>query len=126
MRKAVIWTGCVMLLFWGAAHIANTGGVLKGFGYLTAGNANVLAMEWINEGVTLIFLGLLAGITAIVEGKGKAAVFVYVAVFAMLAALSAVSLFTGFKVNFLPYKLCALIFLASGLLILTGGVLLKK
>jgi hypothetical protein len=40
-----------------------------------------------------------------------------------LLALAVVSLFTGFKVSFLPFKLCPIIFTASALLILVGGLL---
>jgi hypothetical protein len=40
-----------------------------------------------------------------------------------LIVLAVVSLFTGFKVNFLPFKLCPFIFTASALLILAGGFL---
>jgi hypothetical protein len=37
--------------------------------------------------------------------------------------LAIVSLFTGYKVNFPPFKLCPFIFTASALLIIIGGVL---
>jgi len=39
----------------------------------------------------------------------------------MLNTLSGVSLFTGFKVNFLPYKLCPVIFTTASILIVTGS-----
>jgi hypothetical protein len=39
-----------------------------------------------------------------------------------LLALTLVSLFTGFKINFLPFKLCPLIFSVSLILIVLGGV----
>jgi hypothetical protein len=41
----------------------------------------------------------------------------------MLNILSVISLFTGFKVNFLPYRLCPLIFTGSAILILLGAYL---
>jgi len=40
-----------------------------------------------------------------------------------LLVFAAVSLFTGFKVGFLPFRLCPFIFSASAVLILVGGVL---
>ena len=40
-----------------------------------------------------------------------------------LLVLAVVSLFTGFKVKFLPYKLCPVIFTVSALLIIAGGLL---
>jgi hypothetical protein len=39
-----------------------------------------------------------------------------------LLALALVSLFTGFKIRFLPFRLCPIIFSASAGLILIGGV----
>lgn len=60
MRKILIYTGSGMLIVWGLAHILNTSGVVAGFGAISADNTKVLTMEWINEGLTLIFLGALA------------------------------------------------------------------
>jgi hypothetical protein len=37
-------------------------------------------------------------------------------------ALALVSLFTGFKVHFLPFKLCPVIFTVSAALILLGAM----
>jgi hypothetical protein len=48
---------------------------------------------------------------------------VYLVAVIGLIALSVISLFTGFKVNFIPFKLCPVIFTASAVLILIGGVL---
>lgn len=121
MRKILIFTGGGMLMMWGIAHMFPTAGVVAGFGAISADNARVITMEWVNEGLTLIFLGALAIVTAIIEKKGPAAAkAVYVMVFFMLAAMSVLSVFTGFKIDFLPYKLCPYIFTGSGLLVLQG------
>jgi hypothetical protein len=45
---------------------------------------------------------------------------VYWLAIVMLNALSVISLFTGFKVNFLPYRLYPIIFTGSSILILVG------
>jgi hypothetical protein len=34
--------------------------------------------------------------------------------------MSVLSLFTGFKIDFIPFKLCPFIFMTAGLLILSG------
>jgi hypothetical protein len=44
-------------------------------------------------------------------------------VMAMLVVMSVLSLFTGFKINFLPYKLCPFIFSISAILIGLGTFL---
>ena len=46
---------------------------------------------------------------------------VYWLSFVMLNTLSVVSLFTGFKVNLLPFKLCPVIFTTASILIVVGG-----
>ena len=120
-RKALIMTGGALLLAWGISHLFPTAAVVKGFGDITPDNARVITMEWMNEGFTLIFLGALSITSALLENKGadisKA---VYVMVFLMLIAMSILSLFTGFQVNFLPYKLCPYIFTGAGLLVMQG------
>jgi uncharacterized membrane protein YwaF len=79
-------------------------------------------MEWINEGFTLIFLGLLSiAVTVINDNKSKVSKLVYILTFIMLLAMSVLSLFTGFRVDFLPFKLCPLIFMISALLIVQGA-----
>jgi hypothetical protein len=47
----------------------------------------------------------------------------YAIVAAGLLALAIVSLFTGFKVKFLPFRLCPFILTISAALIFVGGVL---
>ena len=48
---------------------------------------------------------------------------IYWLCFAELNVLSIVSLFTGFKVNFLPFKLCPVMFTGSSILIALGNLL---
>jgi len=108
-------------MIWGVAHLFPTGNVIKGFGNITADNVLIIRMEWINEGLTLIFMGLLTIICTILNNSETRVIkAVYVLTFSMLLAMSVLSLNTGFKINFLPFKLCPLIFTVSGLLILQG------
>jgi hypothetical protein len=103
---------------WGIAHLLATGGVVAGFGELSAHNRRIITMEWVVEGVALIALGaLVAAVT--IAGSGDAAA--YAVAIATLLALAVVSLFTGFRVAFLPFRLCPLIFAASALLIGLGA-----
>ena len=83
----------------------------------------ILTMEWINEGATLIFLGALTALVTAIGAGSALSVAVYVAVAVMLNALSLISLFTGFRVAFLPYKLCPVFFTGASILILLGAFL---
>lgn len=83
-------------------------------------------MEWINEGLTLIFIGLLVSLVTILETsiiKIKKIVYIISAI--MLFSMAILSLFTGFKIDLIPFKLCPIIFSVSGVLILQG-VFTKK
>jgi hypothetical protein len=83
----------------------------------------IINMEWIIEGVTLCFLGVLVAVTASILGPGNAATFLVTRLGAlMLLVLAAISAFTGARTSVLPMKLCpimksvvALVFLLSTL-----------
>jgi hypothetical protein len=124
MRRLLAYLGGLLLIIWGISHIIPTNNVIKGFGPISADNVHIIAMEWINEGLTLIFLGLLSiAVTLINDNKSKVSKLVYILTFIMLLAMSVLSLFTGFRVDFLPFKLCPLIFMISALLIVQGAYL---
>jgi hypothetical protein len=125
--RNMIITGGVLCFIWGIFHLMPTANVVRGFGAISPDNMRVIAMEWINEGLTLIFIGALAVFTALNDkNRSNSAKIVYELVFIMLLCMSVVSIFTGFGVNFLPYKLCPLIFMVSGCLILFGSMAGKK
>lgn len=106
---------------WGAAHVFATGGVVTGFRELTSDNRRIITMEWIVEGVTLLALGaLVAAVTAAGSG-GAAASAAYAVAVVTLLVLATVSLFTGFRVAFLPFRLCPVIFTVSAVLIALGA-----
>ena len=121
MKKLLVYLGGSLAMIWGIAHLFPTGNVVKGFGNISADNVQIIKMEWINEGLTLIFIGLLTIFCTILKNnETKVINAVYFLTFLMLIAMSVLSLFTGFKIDFLPFRLCPLIFTVSGLLILQG------
>lgn len=121
MNTLLIYIGAVLPIIWGIAHLFPTKGVVKGFGDISTDNKRILIMEWVNEGATLIFVGILTGIVTYVDAASTVSYFVYALVCLFLLVLSVISLFTGFKVNFLPYKLCPLFFTGSAVLIYLGA-----
>ena len=115
---SAIFTGA-----WGIAHLFPTRSVVNGFGEISLDNQRIIKMEWIVEGVSLIFIGLLVALVTLLDNSSTASKVVYWVCFAELNVLSIVSLFTGFKINFLPFKLCPIIFTGSSILILLGSLL---
>lgn len=116
----LLYLASLLIVVWGVAHLFPTKNVVKGFGNISLDNQRVITMEWINEGATLIFIGALTATVTLVDSTGLVARTVYWLAIVMLNAMSIISLFTGFRVNFLPYRLCPIIFTGSSILILAG------
>lgn len=115
------YLGAATVLLWGAAHLVPTRGVVRSFGEISVDNRRILTMEWVTEGVALLFIGtLVAAVTWVDEGS-VVSLTVYGLSACVLLALAIVSLFTGFRVSFLPYRLCPAIFSLSAILILMGA-----
>lgn len=123
MNQLLLFIGSGLLIVWGIAHLFPTKLVVKEFGAISEDNRRIITMEWILEGVTLIFTGVLSTIVTYIDPTNQISVIIYISVVFLLIIMTIVSLLTGFKVNFLPYKLCPLIFMLSATLILIGGIL---
>jgi predicted RND superfamily exporter protein len=121
----LIIIGAAITVIWGVAHLFPTKSVVKGFGDISADNKNIITMEWIVEGVSLIFIGIVVLGVNFTDATSDNAAFVFLASAGILIILALVSLFTGFKINFLPFKLCPMLFTTSALLILSGWTLIK-
>jgi hypothetical protein len=122
-NQIILYIGAAITFLWGVAHLFPTASVVKGFGDITTDNKNIITMEWIIEGIALIYIGVIvAGVTFIGENN-KVSEFIYIASVMVLIVLAIVSLFTGFKVDFLPYKLCPFLFALSAVLIFLGRYL---
>ena len=123
INQILLYLGALFTIAWGVAHLFPTRSVVNGFGDISQDNKQIITMEWIVEGVCLIFIGLLVAAVTTVDRTGTVSRAVYWIAFAELNVLLIVSLFTGFKVNFLPFKLCPVIFTTSSILILLGSLL---
>ncbi len=122
--EILIYIGAALPLLWGVSHLFPTKNVVKNFGDISADNKNIITMEWITEGVALIFIGILVTTITIINPQDVISIAVYIISASCLVVLAVVSLFTGFKINFLPFRLCPLIFSSSALLITIGWILL--
>jgi hypothetical protein len=122
MRKIMVYIGGALIIIWGISHIFPTHNIVKGFGNISSDNINIIKMEWVNEGFTLIFIGILNILVTTTGGcRNRVTKSVYILTFIMLVVMSLWSFNTGYKIDFLPFKLCPLIFTTSGLLILQGA-----
>ncbi|MFC1544424.1 hypothetical protein ACFL4Y_04135 [Gemmatimonadota bacterium] len=119
----LLYLGSVIIILWGIGHLAPTSGIVKGFGDLTSDNRRIITMEWIAEGLTLIFLGVLPLlVTALAGPDAGAADIVYRSVAGMLIVLAVLSLTSGARTSVLPMKLCPAVKTVAAALILIGSL----
>ena len=123
MEKILLFTAAGLTFLWGFSHLFPTKNIVKGFGEISPDNRNIITMEWINEGATLIFIGILTAAVTVVDTESWLARIVFIIIAVFLIALAIISLFTGFRVKFFAFKLCPVIFTASAILIIAGVLL---
>lgn len=117
------YTGSALCLIWGISHLFPTRAIVSGFGELSPDNRRIITMEWITEGVALIFIGVLIMIVTCLDRSATVTGAVCWTTFGALNALSVVSLFTGFRNSFFAFKLCPFIFTGSSILIVAGSMM---
>lgn len=123
INQIFLYIGSTLTMIWGIAHLFPTKSVVKNFGDITTDNKRIITMEWIIEGIFLIFIGLLCAGSTFLDHESIISNFVFIVTAVFLFVLAIISLFTGFKVNFLPYKLCPFIFSLSAISIIIGTLL---
>ena len=121
MNPVLLYIASAMTGLWGVAHLFATKGVVVGFGDLTTDNRRIITMEWIVEGVALISTAAFVTAATAIQPEALVSNAVYVVAISTLVVLAVVSLFTGFKVEFLPFKLCPFLFGVSAVLIVWGA-----
>jgi hypothetical protein len=123
MQIVLSYLGAALTALWGISHLFATRGVVAGFGEISDDNRHIITMEWIVEGVSLIFIGVLVAVVTAIDPEAAVSTAVCVVSAVGLLVLALVALFTGFKVNFLPFRLCPFILTASAVLVLVGALL---
>lgn len=119
--NVLLYAAAALSGMWGVSHLFATRAVVAGFGALSADNRRIITMEWIVEGVALLSIAVLVAVVTAIESGAAVASAAYATAVATLLALAVVSLFTGFRVAFWPFRLCPVIFTASAVLIVLGA-----
>ena len=121
ISHVLLYAASVITAIWGVAHLLATGGVVQGFGSISEDNKRIITMEWIVEGVALASVAAFVAVATVIDPNSAVSAGVYAVSIATLLVLAVVSLFTGFKVAFLPFRLCPVIFTLSAALIAWGA-----
>ena len=107
LNIVLLYVGSAVITLWGIAHLVPTMSIVRGFGVISVDNRFIVIMEWIVEGLVLIFIGLLIFSMTLIAGHNTlGARIVYWLCFCMLVTLSILSFFTGARTSVLPMKIC--------------------
>ena len=127
MATILAYLGAGIIFMWGIGHLAPTRSVVSDFGQLTADNIRIITMEWLMEGLTLCFIGVLVALVTATIGQGHlATTIVLCACAGMLLVLAVISAFTGARTAVLPLKLCPVVKTAVALTFVWASVLASR
>ena len=124
MSDALLYAGSIIITLWGIAHIVPTNNVVSGFGTISEDNKRIITMEWVAEGLTLCFIGLLVlFVTILGDSQNDASLIVYRASAGMLIVMAAWTALTGAKTPIVPIKICPFVKTIVAILFILGSVL---
>jgi hypothetical protein len=124
MDKILIYISSIIITIWGIAHIIPTKNIVRGFGEITKDNKLIITMEWISEGILMIFIGLLnLFITLFGNSQSQEARIVLLFSIFFLIMMSILSLFTGARTNIIPMKICPAVKAGCALLIILSLII---
>lgn len=121
--KVLLYIGALIITFWDAAHIFMTKKVVGDFKLKSIDDRRILTMEWIAEGFTLCFLGILVIFVTFLGGtENPVSIIVYRSSALMLIIMAVLSLFTGARTPAIPYKICPPLFMTVATLYFLGSL----
>ncbi|MFH1194889.1 MAG: hypothetical protein V1720_04205 [bacterium] len=116
MNQTIILTSAIIIILWGIAHVIPTSNVVKGFGELSVNNKLIIKMEWVAEGLALIFIGALVLILNCVSDREVYEVrLVNIMCGVMLLIMAVWTALTGARTRIIPIKICPVIKTICGL-----------
>ena len=120
----LLYIGSAIIFIWGIAHIIPTKSVVKSFGEISEDNTKIITMEWVAEGITLCFIGLLVLlVTAIVGSQNPVSALVYRISAGMLVVMAIWTSLTGARTSVVPIKICPIVKTAVAILFIIGSLL---
>lgn len=122
LSTVLLAVGSAVPILWGVAHIIPTKAVVAGFGELSVDNWRILTMEWVAEGLALIFLGALPGLILLVGPPHAEAVLVFRAAAVMLLVMAVWTALTGARTSVLPIKLCPVVKSVAAMCLFLGSL----
>ncbi len=124
LQNILLFSGAGIVTIWGIAHIIPTRSVVKGFGELSEDNRRIITMEWVAEGLTLVFIGTLVFLVTLLGGPPDPVSVLVTRVCAlMLLTMAAWTAVTGGRTAIVPIKICPLVKSIVAVLFFLGTIL---
>ncbi|MBM3701307.1 MAG: hypothetical protein FJW68_10430 [Actinobacteria bacterium] len=119
LNNILIYISSAVIIIWGIAHITPTKSVVAGYGDISRDNKLVFIMEWIAEGITLIFIGALTLLINILNGyQNPASLNVFRISAVMLIIMAVLTAFTGARTKIVFFKICPFVKTIAAVLLL--------
>lgn len=123
ISEILLYVGSIVITLWGISHIIPTKRVVNGFGSISVDNKRIITMEWIAEGLTLIFIGLLVLFVTILGGsQNPVSVIVFTISALMLIVMAGLTGLTGGRTPITFFKVCPLVKTSVAILFFLGSV----
>jgi hypothetical protein len=90
ISQILLYLASAFVFLWGIGHLFPTRSVVKGFGNITLDNKRIITMEWIVEGVSLIFIAAIVFWATMTDPASAMAKGLYWLSFVMLNTLSVI------------------------------------
>jgi hypothetical protein len=101
-----------------------TRSVVVGFGSISLDNRRVLTMEWVAEGLSMLFVGaLVAAVTLSAGADDSVAVLVYRMAAGLLVGIAVLTALTGARTPVGWFKACPLVMATVVALLLVGSAI---
>lgn len=122
-NEILLYTGSAVSIVWGIAHLASTKPVVAGFGDISPDNKRIITMEWLAEGFTLIFIGLLALlVTELYDYSDAISILVYRVSAGMLVIMAILTAFTGARTKMIPIRICPFVKISVAVLFILSSI----
>ncbi len=123
MVDILLYAGSIIIIIWGIAHIVPAKSVVSGLGPVSEDNRRIILMEWVAEGLTLCFIGLLVLLITILGGaQNPVSAIVYRTCAAMLVAMAIWTQLTGARTPIVTIKICPFVKTAAAIIFFLGSL----
>ena len=124
LGTVLAYSGSIIILIWGTAHLFPTIAIVRGFGSISEDNRRIITMEWLAEGVAMIYMGVLALLVTAIAGRAAvASPVVYFTTATALIVMAILGWLTYARTPIIPMKLCPWIQSLSALILIAGVII---